>query len=364
MLRAAVAATRRRLGQLRPGRVLEQAAAAATRRSGTTRPPGPPPRDGPRAGPCAGQQGAIDEAIAVFRDLAGRRPGTARHLGCLGRYLKQRGRAPEAAESSTEAVAAFREAIRLKPDDAEAHFNLGIALRPGEARRGRRRIPRGDPAQARLRRAHINLGIALNDRGSSTRRSPHYREAIRLKPDVRRGPQQPRHRPAGRRGSSTRPSPNTARRSGSSPTCRCPLNLGDALQAQGKLDEAVAEYREAIRLKPDYAGPTATSASPCATRGQARRGRSPNSARRSGSSPTTPRPTTTSALALHGQGKLDEAIAEYREAIRLKPDYAEAHFNLGIALEPGQARRGDRRIPRGDPAQARPRRPTTTSASP
>jgi Flp pilus assembly protein TadD len=30
---------------------------------------------------------------------------------------------------------------------------------------------------------------------------------------------------------------------------------------------------------------------------------------------------------------LDQAIAEYNEAIRLKPDYARAHYNLGVALE-------------------------------
>ncbi|MEN6449004.1 MAG: tetratricopeptide repeat protein [Thermoguttaceae bacterium] len=31
--------------------------------------------------------------------------------------------------------------------------------------------------------------------------------------------------------------------------------------------------------------------------------------------------------------ELDKAMAEYREAIRLKPRYAEAHFNLGVALD-------------------------------
>ena len=38
---------------------------------------------------------------------------------------------------------------------------------------------------------------------------------------------------------------------------------------------------------------------------------------------------------LHDQGKLKEAIAEYRESIRLKPDAADAdaHFNLGNALK-------------------------------
>jgi tetratricopeptide (TPR) repeat protein len=37
-------------------------------------------------------------------------------------------------------------------------------------------------------------------------------------------------------------------------------------------------------------------------------------------------------LALQNNGQLDEAIPEYREAIRLKEDHAEAHFNLGLAL--------------------------------
>ena len=36
--------------------------------------------------------------------------------------------------------------------------------------------------------------------------------------------------------------------------------------------------------------------------------------------------------ALRGQNKLDEAIAEYKEAIRLKADHAEAHCNLAEVL--------------------------------
>ena len=90
-------------------------------------------------------------------------------------------------------------------------------------------------------------------------------------------------------------------------------------EAAVALDAAVAADREAIRLQPDDAWPTSTSAKPW------------------------------------DQGKLDEAIAEYREAIRLQPDVAMAHNNLGNALRPGEAGRGHRRIPRGDPAPARPR---------
>jgi tetratricopeptide (TPR) repeat protein len=32
-------------------------------------------------------------------------------------------------------------------------------------------------------------------------------------------------------------------------------------------------------------------------------------------------------------GKLPEAVAQYEHAVRIKPDYVEAHFNLGLALE-------------------------------
>jgi serine/threonine-protein kinase len=75
-------------------------------------------------------------------------------------------------------------------------------------------------------------------------------------------------------------------------------NLGTALRDQGKLDEAVAELREAIRLQPDFA-PAHSNL----------------------------------GTALRAQGKVAEAVAEHREAIRLQPDYAIAHANLGLALQ-------------------------------
>ena len=38
-------------------------------------------------------------------------------------------------------------------------------------------------------------------------------------------------------------------------------------------------------------------------------------------------------LALQELGDLDEAVASYHKALAIKPDYAEAHSNLGLALK-------------------------------
>ena len=53
--------------------------------------------------------------------------------------------------------------------------------------------------------------------------------------------------------------------------------------------------------------------------------------------------TTTWANALQAQGKLEEAIEAYTKALSIKPDYAEAHNNLGNALQRARkARRSHR----------------------
>jgi tetratricopeptide (TPR) repeat protein len=76
------------------------------------------------------------------------------------------------------------------------------------------------------------------------------------------------------------------------------LDLSGVLHAKGRLDEAIAEDREAIRLKKDYA-----------------------------------EAHNNLGVVLQDKGQVDEAIAEYREAIRLKKDLALAHCNLGGMLE-------------------------------
>ena len=131
--------------------------------------------------------------------------------------------------------------------------------------------------------------------------------------------------------------------------------------AQGKLDEAVAEYREAIRLKPDLGHAHVNlGAILCDVKGKFAEadGRIPRG------DPDQARPTPGPQQPRRrpaGQGKLDEAIAAYREAIRLKPDDAMAHSNLGNALRTrGSTRRRRPRTARRSGSGPTTPPPTTT----
>jgi tetratricopeptide (TPR) repeat protein len=70
------------------------------------------------------------------------------------------------------------------------------------------------------------------------------------------------------------------------------------LKSQGKLEQAVSHYRQAVRLKPDYV-----------------------------------EAYNNLGNALRLQGKLDEAVDYLRRALALNPNIADIHYNLGLALQ-------------------------------
>ena len=99
----------------------------------------------------------------------------------------------------------------------------------------------------------------------------------------------------------------------------------------GRLDEAVAAYRQLLALKPELAAAHYNLGN--ALWGQGR----PEEAEASYRRALVLEPGLASAhnnlgLVLYEQGKLDDAVACYRKALALEPDYPEALSNLGAAL--------------------------------
>ena len=276
------------------------------------------------------RRGRGAEAELVWRDLVGRRPDDGRHLGCYGRHLTERGRRAQAAPVLDRAVAACREATRLRPDDAVAHNNLGNALDYSGDRHGAIAEFR---AAIRLRptaEAHYKLGNALYDSGDRHGAIAEYREAIRRKPDYADAHSNlglalddsgDRHGAIAEYREAIRRKPDLH---------QAHNNLGLALNDSGDRPGAIAALREAIRLKPDDADAHSNLGTALYVSGD-RHGATAALREAIRLRPDDAVAHNNLGLALDNSGDRPGAIAEYREAIRLEPA-AEAHYNLGNAL--------------------------------
>lgn len=113
------------------------------------------------------------------------------------------------------------------------------------------------------------------------------------------------------------------------PNVAAHYNLGVALQAQGRTEEAAGSYRRVLEVQPD-------NAPALANLGLALRELSkPEEAMRCCQQASQLQPDlvevhNTLGLLLKDQGRLDEAAGYFQRAIALRPNYAEAHFNLGL----------------------------------
>ena len=115
---------------------------------------------------------------------------------------------------------------------------------------------------------------------------------------------------------------------------RAHTNLGFALSRAGRIPEAIGQYDQALRIKPDYAW-----AHDKLGVALANLGRVPEAIGEYEQAlqinPDFAEAHYNLAVALERTGKIPEAIGHYEQALRIKPDYAEAHNNLGSLLFQG-----------------------------
>ncbi|ACC72167.1 tetratricopeptide repeat protein [Paraburkholderia phymatum] len=169
-------------------------------------------------------------------------------------YLNNLGNMRGRARDLQGAIAAYRAALSLAPDYAQAHSNLGHTLREA-----------GDPAAAidsctvatRLKpdlpQAWTHLGNALLELGSDEGALDSYMKALALQPNDANA-----HNNVGNileKYGRAAGAAESYRRALALEPHRASLhnNLGNVLRDQGQLDQATACYRQAVALDPGFA---------------------------------------------------------------------------------------------------------------
>ena len=203
------------------------------------------------------KEGKYQEAMNSYKQALRIKPDWAEAHNNLGLTLNKLGQ-------QAEALSHFREALRLNPSLAEAHNGLGETFfQQGKFDLAVEQYRQALEANPEYAEAHNNLGYVYSQQDKVDLALEHYNRAIQLKPGY----------------------------------AEAYSNLGGFYLLQGHVEMAVKELTEAVRLKPDYRDAQ-----------------------------------NNLGLALLSQGKYEEAISHLTQSIRLDPRIASTHYSLGRAL--------------------------------
>jgi tetratricopeptide (TPR) repeat protein len=117
------------------------------------------------------------------------------------------------------AIDSYKQALKIKPDYADAYNNMGIALNnKGDLEAAINSYKQALKINPDYALAYNNMGIALYDKRNSEAAINSYKQALKIKPDY----------------------------------AEAYNNMGNALKVKGDLDAAIDSYEQAIKIKPDY----------------------------------------------------------------------------------------------------------------
>jgi Flp pilus assembly protein TadD len=201
------------------------------------------------------------------------------------------------------AIKQFQAALKIAPQDATGHYDLGLALKLKdqlpEAIAEFQKAAQLSPEQPDI---HYTLGVTLWQKGDFADSEKELSAATAAKPDY----------------------------------AEAYYTLGTVLKQDGKLNDAVVALRKAIEINPDLVGAHTNLAAILRQQGDTMGAEAEN--RRAQElfkqSNTLQAATfnTNSGKRLLQAGDLDGAISQFRSAIKIAPDYAPAHRQLAQAL--------------------------------
>jgi tetratricopeptide (TPR) repeat protein len=209
-------------------------------------------------GVIAFQTGRYEEAEKYISESIRHMPNDANAHFNLGNALKKLGR-------NQAAVSSYRQAITLDSGHTMAHYNLANLLKLlGQYQESLAHYEKTLQNQPGFAPAHNNRGTALRELGRLKEALGCLQKAISVKPDY----------------------------------AEAHYNLGTVLQALGQLEKAVASYRTALELKPKLAVAHSNL-----------------------------------GTALRSLEQFEDALDHYQQAIAIDPNLMEAHNNLTLYYE-------------------------------
>jgi len=237
------------------------------------------------------QEGALELGVRYIAEAIEVRPDFAEAHYNLGNALLSLGK-PE------RALASLERAIALSPRDPVYHFERGNALKElGRRAEAKQSFEAALHLAPRYAEAHNNIGILLKDDDRFAEALGHYDKAISLKPRY----------------------------------AEAHSNRGNVLKELERFAEALASHDEALRLKPDYAEAHSNRGIALARLDRLEEALASHD-RALQLKPDSAEAHNNRGNALKDLGRLDEALESYEHAIRLKPDHAEAYSNRAGAL--------------------------------
>ena len=198
-----------------------------------------------------------DAAIACYKQVIRIKPNCAQAYYNIGNALNDKG-------DLEAAIGSYKQAVKIEPDYAEAFNNMGNALQDkGDSEAAINSHKRAIKINPDYADAYINMGNSLMGKGSLDKAIDSYNQALKIKPDL----------------------------------ADAYYNMGIALNRKGDLDVAIDNYNQALKINPEYA-----------------------------------EVYNNKGIALQDNGDIEAAIKSYEQALKIKPDYAEAHYNHGLLL--------------------------------